>query len=144
MQPFQLRAVFKWLLKVITWLRLLRLVIRLQISRQFFSQLDAKPKPIAPFTHDFFPRFAQVTSYCLEFWLVHRAVCSCVIGPSNYYGFGFSIVIWKPLQSKRRKSRTNHTLKTRFCSRFQQVTGNNFYEFWLVNRAVCSCCAWSC
>ena len=49
----ELRAVFKWLSKVITWLRLLRLVIGLKDSRQFFNQWDAKPKPIAPCTRDF-------------------------------------------------------------------------------------------
>ena len=46
-------AVFKWLSKVITWLRLLRLVIGLKGSRQFFNQWEAKPKPIAPCTRDF-------------------------------------------------------------------------------------------
>ena len=46
------RAVFKWLSKVIPWLRLLRLVIGLKDSRQFFNQWDAKPKPIAPCTLD--------------------------------------------------------------------------------------------
>ena len=47
------RAVFKWLSKVITWLRLLSLMIGLKDSRQFFSQWDAKPKPIPPRTRDF-------------------------------------------------------------------------------------------
>ena len=47
------RAVFKWLSKVITLLRLLRLVIGLKDSRQLFSQRKAKPKPIAPCTRDF-------------------------------------------------------------------------------------------
>ena len=47
------RAVFKRLSKVITWLRLLRLVIGLKDSRQFFNQWEAKPKPIAPCTRDF-------------------------------------------------------------------------------------------
>ena len=37
----------------ITWLRLLRLVIGLKDSRQFFSQWESKPKPIAPRTRDF-------------------------------------------------------------------------------------------
>ena len=37
-----LRAVFKCLSKVITWLRLLRLVIGLKDSRQFFNQWEAK------------------------------------------------------------------------------------------------------
>ena len=49
------RVVFKWLSKAITWLRLLRLVIGLKDSRQFFNQWEAKPKPkpIAPCTRDF-------------------------------------------------------------------------------------------
>ena len=47
------RAVFKWLSKVITWLRLLRFVIGLKNSRQLFNQWESKPKTIAPCTHDF-------------------------------------------------------------------------------------------
>ena len=47
------RAVFKWLSKVIQWLRLLLLMIGLKSSRQFFSRWEAKPKPIAPCTRDF-------------------------------------------------------------------------------------------
>ena len=35
------------------WLRLLRLVIGLKDSRQFFNQWEAKPKPIAPCARDF-------------------------------------------------------------------------------------------
>ena len=50
---FVLRAIFKWLLKLITWLRLLRLMIGLKDSGQFFSQWEAKPKPIAACTRDF-------------------------------------------------------------------------------------------
>ena len=34
-------------------LRLLRLVIGLKESRQFFNQREAKPQPIAPCTRDF-------------------------------------------------------------------------------------------
>ena len=50
----EIRAVFKWLSKVTTWLRLLCLVIGWKDSRQFFQpiQWDAKPKPIAPCTRD--------------------------------------------------------------------------------------------
>ena len=49
------REVFKWLSKVIKWLRLLRVVIGLKDSRQFFNQWEAKPKPkpMAPCTRDF-------------------------------------------------------------------------------------------
>ena len=67
------RAVFKWLSKVITWLRLLRLVIGLKESRQFFNQWEAKPKPIAPCTRDF-P--ALQSSY--------RWLLGIVIGSSRY------------------------------------------------------------
>ena len=52
MEPL-MKSVVKWLSKVITWLRLLRLVIGLKDSRQFFNQWEAKPKSIAPCTHDF-------------------------------------------------------------------------------------------
>ena len=47
------RAVFKWMSELITWSRSLRLVTGLQISRQFFNQWEAKPKPLAPCTRDF-------------------------------------------------------------------------------------------
>ena len=44
--------VSKWQSKVITRLRLIRLVIGLKTSPQFFNQWEAKPKPIAPCTRD--------------------------------------------------------------------------------------------
>ena len=91
------RAVFKWLSKVITWLRLLRLVIGLKDSRQFFSQWEAKPKPIAPCTGDFSraSRELQVIPRNSD-WFMALFV-PVMIGQSNCFGFGFSTVIWKPL-----------------------------------------------
>jgi len=99
-QMFQLhvvRAVFKWLSKVITWLRLLRLVIGVKDSRQFFNQWEAKAKPIAPCARD----FSRASS---EFQVIARnsdwfmtLLDPVVIGQSDYFGFGFSTVIWKPL-----------------------------------------------
>ena len=91
------RAVFKWLSKVITWLRLLRLVIGLKDSRQFFNQWDAKPKPIAPCTRDFSRASSElrvIARNCDWFMALFVPV---VIGRSNCFGFGFSTVIWKPL-----------------------------------------------
>ena len=91
------RAVFKWLSKVITWLRLLRLVIGLKDSRQFFNQWEAKPKPIAPCTRDFsraLSKFQIISRNCDWFIALFAPV---VIGRSNCFGFGFSTVIWKPL-----------------------------------------------
>ena len=91
------RAVFKWLSKVITLLRLLRLVIGLKVSRQFFNQWEAKPKPIAPCTRDFSRSLSelQVITRSSDWFIALFA--PVVIGRSNCLGFGFSIVIWKPL-----------------------------------------------
>ena len=47
------RAVFKWPSKVITRLGLLRLVIGSKISRSYFNQREAKPKPIPLCARDF-------------------------------------------------------------------------------------------
>ena len=92
-----IRAVFRWLLKLITWLRLLRLVIGLKDSRQFFNQWDAKPKPIAPCTRDFSRASSelQVIARNCDWFIALSA--PFVIGRSNCFGFGFSTVIWKPL-----------------------------------------------
>ena len=98
-QCMLLRAFFKWLSKVISWLRLLRLMIGLKDSRQFFSQWEAKPKPIpiAPCTRDFsgaLSKFQIIARNCN--WFI-ALFAPAVIGRSNYFGFGFSTVIWKPL-----------------------------------------------
>ena len=91
------RAVFKWLSKVITWLRLLRLVIGLKDSRQFFNQWDAKPKPIAPSTRDFSRASSELQVIARNCdWLMELFV-PVMIGRSNCFGFGFSTVIWKSL-----------------------------------------------
>ena len=93
-----IRAVFKCLSKVITWLRLLRLVIGFKESRQFFNQWEAKPKTNRTMYAWFFPRFARVKGDCYRNcdWFIALFV-PVVIGRSNCFGFGFSIVIWKPL-----------------------------------------------
>ena len=96
---FSIRVVFKWPSKVITWLRLLRLVIGLKESHQFFSQWEAKlkPKPIAACTRDFSrasSEFQIIARNCDWFIVLFVPV---VIGRSNCFGFGFSTVIWKPL-----------------------------------------------
>ena len=48
-----LKAAFKWLSNVITWLQLLRQVFGLKISRLFFIQWEASPKPMAPWVRVF-------------------------------------------------------------------------------------------
>jgi len=101
------RAVFKWLSNVITWLRLLRLVIGLKDSRQFFNQWRAKPKPIAPCTRDSFRALSElqiIARNCDWFIALFAPV---VIGRSDCYGFGFSTVIWKPLYIAKIMLRNN-------------------------------------
>ena len=87
------RAVFKWLSKVITWLRLLSLVIGSKDSRQLFNQWEAKSN--RTMYAWFFPRFERVTSNCYELWLVHRAVCSCCDWSENLLWFWFSDIHFK-------------------------------------------------
>ena len=92
------RAVFKWLSKVITWLRLLRLVIGLKGSRQFFNQWEAKPKPkpIAPCTRGFSRASSELQVIARNCDWSMELFVPVVIGRSNCFGFGFSTVIWKP------------------------------------------------
>jgi len=91
------RAVFKWLSKVITWLPLLRLVIGWKESRQFFNQWEAKPEPIAPSTRHFSRASSELQVFARNCdWFI-ALLAPVVIGRSNCFGFGFSTVIWKPL-----------------------------------------------
>ena len=78
------RAVFK------TWLRLLRLVIGLKDSRQFFNQWESKPKPIASCPRDFSRASSelQVIARNCDWFIALSA--PVVIGRRNCFGFGFS------------------------------------------------------
>ena len=90
-----IRAVFKWLSKVIMWLRLLCLVIGLKESRQFFNHWEAKP--IAPCTRDFSRALSELQVIARKCdWFIALSA-PVVIGRSNCFSFGFSTVIWKPL-----------------------------------------------
>ena len=72
---------------------MLRLVIGLKDSRQFFNQLESKPKPIAPRTCDFSRALSelQVIARNCDWFIALPA--PVVIGGSNCFGFGFSTVI---------------------------------------------------
>ena len=72
-------------------------MIGLKDSRQFFNQWEAKPKPIAPRTRDSSRASSElqvIARNCDWFMALFVVV---VIGQSDYFGFGFSTVIWKPL-----------------------------------------------
>ena len=89
------RVVFKWVSKVITWLRSLRLVIGFKDSRQIFNQWKAKP--LAPCTRHFSCALSELQVIAMNCdWFV-ALFAHAVIGRSNCFGFGFSTVIWKPL-----------------------------------------------
>ena len=78
-------------------LRLLRLMIGLKDSRQFFSQWEAKPKPIATCTRDFSRALSKLQIVARNCdWFIALFV-PVVIGRSNCFGFSFSTVICKPL-----------------------------------------------
>ena len=73
----------------------LRLVIGLKVSRQFFNQREAKPKPIGPWAGDFnFPRFEKVTDNFQEFHWFIALFAPVLIDQSNYFGTGFPTVVW--------------------------------------------------
>ena len=74
-------------------IRLLRLVIGLKDSRQFFHQREAKSKPFAPCTRDFSCALSelQVIARNCDWFIALSA--PVVIGRSNCFGFGFSTVI---------------------------------------------------
>ena len=63
--------------------------------RQFFNQWEANP--IAPCTRDFSRASGelQVIARNCDWFIALPA--PVVIGQSDYFGFGFSTVIWKPL-----------------------------------------------
>ena len=67
--------------------------IGLKVSRKFFSQLEAKPKPIAPCTRHFSRALSklQVIARNSDWFIVLFA--PVVIGRSNNFPFGFSTVI---------------------------------------------------
>ena len=72
-------------------LQLLRLVIGLKDSRQFFNQSEAKPKPIAPRTRDSSRALSEL-QVVARYWFIALFV-PVLIGRSNCLGFGFSTVI---------------------------------------------------
>ena len=72
-------------------------MIGLKNSRQFFIQSEVKPKPIVTYSHAFSRALRQLPVITSSFdWLTVLCVFF-VIGYSNYFGFGFTTLNWKPL-----------------------------------------------
>jgi len=90
------RAVCKWTSKVITRFRSVRFDVSFKISRQFFIQREAKPKPNATCTRDLSrPLSKSQVIASISDWFI-ALFAPVVIGRSNYFATGFSTVICKP------------------------------------------------
>ena len=94
------RAVFTWVSKVIRvcfGFALLWSVIGLKISRHFLNQSEVKLKPIATSSRTFSRALCRLHVFASSFdWFTGLPV-SFVIGQSDYFGFGFTTLIWKLL-----------------------------------------------
>ena len=83
----RLGAVLKRLSKVITQLWLLRLVIGLKVPRKFFSQLEVKPKQIAPCTRNFSRALSKLQVIARYSDCVILLIAPVVIGQSTSFSF---------------------------------------------------------
>ena len=63
----------------------LYLLIGLKISRKFYNQWEANPKPIAPCTRDFSRSFSKLKVIARDSHSVVRLYARVVIGRSNYF-----------------------------------------------------------
>ena len=70
-----------------TRLWLLRLVIGLKVSRQFFNQWDANPKPIAPGKREYSRALSKLKAFTSNSdWFI-ALFAPVIIGRSNNFGF---------------------------------------------------------
>ena len=79
--------------EVITRWQFSRFVINLKISSQFFNPRDAKPKPIAPCTREFFRALRNLQAIAGNSDWFSARFAPVLIARSNYFGIGFSPVI---------------------------------------------------
>ena len=74
-------------------MRSLRLVIGLKFSRQYFSQLEARPKAICNLDARFSPPLSKLHVIARNSHRFIALFASVVIVRSNNFGFGFSTAI---------------------------------------------------
>ena len=78
----------------------------------FFHPIRSETKTNrASFAH-VFPRFVSATRISSEFWLVIGLCVSFVIGYSDYLGFGFTTLTWKPLKQQQQQLKAEALLLT--------------------------------
>ena len=78
-------------------------MIGLNNSRHFFMLSDVKPKPIVTRLHEFSCALRQLHVITSSFdWFTVLSEFF-VIGQSNYFGFGFTTLKWKPLYDDKKQ-----------------------------------------
>ena len=105
--PFFCKFVLISMRETSSWLQLLCFVIGLKVSRQFFSQLEAKPKPISPWTHDVF----------LALWATYKWCLGILFGSSRC-SFLLWLIVVITLVLVFRQSFKNRSKLSIFCERF--------------------------
>ena len=81
----------------LVWVCITTLCDWLTSSRHFLNQWESKPKPIVLSPHAFSRAWRQLYELASNSdWLV-VLFTSIAIGQSNYFGFGFTTLNWKPL-----------------------------------------------
>ena len=78
-------------------IELLHSVIGWNFSRHFFNQSEEKPKPIVARACTFPRPLCRLRVITSSFDWFTGLSSSFLIGQSNYFGFGFTTLNWKPL-----------------------------------------------
>ena len=68
-----------------------------KFSRHFFNQSEVKPKPIVARACTFSRALCRLSAITSSFHWFTGLSPSFLIGQSNYFGFGFTTLIWKPV-----------------------------------------------
>ena len=86
-------------IKLANWFgfALLHSVIGSKFSHHFFNQSQVKPKPIVARACTFSRALCRLRVITSGFDWFTALSPSFLIGISNYFGFGFTTLIWKPL-----------------------------------------------
>ena len=94
-----IRVVFNWVSKVISellWFCITSLRDWLKVLVPLFQPIRSETKTNCGSCVHIFPCFVSATCNYFEFWLVYWFISpSFLIGQSNYFGFGFTTLVWR-------------------------------------------------
>ena len=97
------RAVYNWVSKVISellWFMITSLSNWFNVLAPFFQPIRSETKTNRGLRLHIFPRSVSATCNSSFDWFT-RLSPSFLIGQRNYFGFGFTTLIWKPLYAKK-------------------------------------------